>query len=71
MDMFAARLREVRRSARFTQQQLACRIGVDRSVYAMYESGKLVPSPRLLERICASCAVASDALAALAAEADA
>ena len=71
MDTFADHLRSVRRNARLTQQQLADYLSVDRSVYSMFESGKLVPSPCRLERICDKCAVPPDVRRALAEEAEA
>ena len=70
MKSFAEQLRDVRRNARLTQQQLAECIGVDRSIYAMYESGKLVPPPRLLEKICRRCAVTADVQRSLTAAAE-
>lgn len=70
MNAFAAHLCDLRRSARLTQQQLAARIGVDRSVYAMYESGKLVPAPQRLDAICNQCSASPDARRTLMTEAD-
>lgn len=70
MESFAERLSALRRSARLTQKQLADFLGVDRSVYAMYETGKLVPAPRKPEMICDRCAASSDARRMLETEAE-
>jgi len=49
--MIHERLREYRRANRLTQQQLANALGIDRSTYAYYETGRSSPSVLMLKRI--------------------
>lgn len=44
----AANLRRLRVSYGFSQKELAERLQIDRSLYALYESGKRCPDPELL-----------------------
>lgn len=46
--MFNERLREIRNYLELTQQQVADAIGVTRSTYAYYETGKTQPSIKTL-----------------------
>lgn len=48
---FGTRLKELRTSQKLTQQQLADRIGVAKSVVSYYESGDRYPSYDVLVRI--------------------
>ena len=48
---FGGKLKEVRRGQKLTQQQLAERIGVAKSVVSYYESGDRYPSYDVLVRI--------------------
>lgn len=44
MEIFGRRLREVRKSKKLTQQQIADEIGVNRGSYSNWEKGKREPS---------------------------
>ncbi|EMG32518.1 helix-turn-helix domain-containing protein [Streptococcus oralis] len=44
MKIFGKRLREVRKSKKLTQQQIADEIGVNRGSYSNWEKGKREPS---------------------------
>lgn len=47
-DLLYRRLREnlrrYRGEARYSQQEVACRLGISRSAYTYYETGKTVPT---------------------------
>ena len=44
----ASNLKRLRASYGFSQAELAARLQIDRSLYALYESGKRCPDPELL-----------------------
>ena len=44
MKIFGKRLREVRKSKKITQQELADRLGIKRNTYSDWENGKTEPS---------------------------
>lgn len=62
---FGARLRELRQGQRMTQQQLAERLGVAKSVISYYESGDRFPSYDVLIRISHTFHISTDALLGL------
>ena len=49
--MLNEELRVLRKRKNLTQQQVAERLGVDRTTYTSYETGKVYPSLRMLQRI--------------------
>lgn len=51
LSIFAQRLRQLRRANGLTQQKLAECLGLQRSTYAYYESGKTTPSFDTLRKI--------------------
>lgn len=51
--LLADRLKMARVVADYTQQQIADILGIERSVYAYYESGKTQPSSELIKRLAA------------------
>lgn len=50
-DQIANRLRELRKSKKLTQNDVAVYLGVDRSTYAYYENGSTKPSVSTLLRL--------------------
>lgn len=44
MKIFGKRLREVRKSKKITQQELADRLGIKRNTYSDWENGKTEPT---------------------------
>lgn len=51
MSGFDERLRKLRKQSGFTQQQLATRLGVTKSVISYYELRERSPSPEILIKI--------------------
>lgn len=51
-ERIAANLKQLRRSHNLSQAQLSSTIQLDRSLYALYESGKRTPDLDVLDRIC-------------------
>lgn len=51
MNATAARLRELRRSMKMTQHEVAVAIGVSDGAYAMYETAERVPRDDVKSRI--------------------
>ena len=51
-DGFGEHLRELRKKAWYTQTEMARRLGVDRSTYTYYETGKSQPNLKTLEKLC-------------------
>ena len=51
--VFAEFLKRIRNTAGYTQQNLADLLGVDRSTYSYYETGKTEPNIRQLTKIAA------------------
>ena len=45
------RLKQLRKSTGFTQQQIAQMLGIDRSSYSYYEMGKTRPSIKILIKL--------------------
>lgn len=60
--MFSERLKKSRKSAGLTQEELATRIGVERSSVGKYESTSTIPSPDVLARISKELNVTTDYL---------
>lgn len=60
--MFSKRLKESRKSAGLTQEELAIRIGVERSSVGKYESTSTIPSPDVLIKIATELNVTTDYL---------
>lgn len=50
-SVFSARLRELRTTAKMTQQEIADHMGIRRSTYAYYETGAIEPPLSLLQRL--------------------
>lgn len=48
---FSARLRELRTTAKMTQQEVADHLGIRRSTYAYYETGAIEPPLTLLQKL--------------------
>ncbi len=48
---FSLRLRELRAAAKMTQREVAEHLGIQRSIYAYYETGAVEPSLTLLRRM--------------------
>ena len=48
---FGAKLKELRKQAGLTQQQLADRVGVTKSVISFYELKERAPSPEVLTKL--------------------
>lgn len=46
------KLREIRKAAKFTQEQLANELGVNRATVSKYETGEISPSVEQLIKIC-------------------
>lgn len=51
---FAERLRSLRKNAGLTQQQLADKSGIGKSVIARYETGGAMPRPKTVEKLAAA-----------------
>jgi len=49
--MFSQRLRDLRKSRKITQEELAKILGVERSTVGKYESTDVIPSPTILVNI--------------------
>lgn len=59
---FGARLKELRKQAGLTQQQLASQIGVSKSVVSFYELRERTPSPEVLVKLASVFHVSADYL---------
>lgn len=59
---FGSRLKELRKQAGLTQQQLAYQIGVSKSVVSFYELRERTPSPEVLIKLSAVFHVSADYL---------
>ena len=55
-------IKECRLAAGFTQEELAARIGVDRTSVAKWETGKAYPRGETLEKLAATLGCTIDAL---------
>ena len=62
---FGSRLKELRRQSGMTQQQLADRIGVTKSVISFYELRERSPSPEVLAKLAYVFHVSTDYLLGL------
>ena len=63
MDInFGNRLKELRIQAGMTQQQLATKLGITKSVISFYELRERTPSPEILVKLAAEFKVSSDYL---------
>lgn len=62
MSEIGAKIRELRRSAKLTQEQLANKIGVEKSSIGKYETTNVVPSIDVLKKIASTFGVTVDAL---------
>ncbi len=63
MDInFGNRLKEMRIQAGMTQQQLASKLGITKSVISFYELRERTPSPEILVKLAAEFKVSSDYL---------
>ena len=60
MSATGEKLKELRHAAGFMQNQIAVLLGVDRSTYAYYETGKTVPSITSLQKLCSLYSVPMD-----------
>lgn len=60
IDMLSEQLKIIRKANKFTQQELADAIGIERSTYASYETGRNKPDVVLLSRIAKVFGVSSD-----------
>lgn len=58
--MLSEQLKIIRRANKFTQQGLADAIGIERSTYASYETGRNKPDVNLLSKIAKVFGVSSD-----------
>lgn len=58
--MLSEQLKIIRRANKFTQQELADAIGIERSTYASYETGRNKPDVNLLSKIAKVFGVSSD-----------
>lgn len=61
-DEFSQRLRRIRKECGLTQKVVAELLGVDRSTYAYYETGKTSPDPTTLARLASLFRVSADLL---------
>lgn len=50
-NILAERLKEKRKKYKFTQQEIADKIGVTQSTYAYYESGRNEPDVKILMKL--------------------
>lgn len=62
---FGKRLKELRRKANLTQEQLATRLGISKSVVSYYELSERTPSPEILIKLVSIFHVSSDYLLGL------
>lgn len=60
IDLLSEQLKIIRRANKFTQQELADAIGIERSTYASYETGRNKPDVNLLSKIAKVFGVSSD-----------
>lgn len=60
IDMLSEQLKIIRKANKFTQQGLADAIGIERSTYASYETGRNKPDVNLLSKIAKVFDVSSD-----------
>lgn len=60
IDMLSEQLKIIRKANKFTQQELADAIGIERSTYASYETGRNKPDVILLSKIAKVFGVSSD-----------
>ena len=51
MKIFGERLREVRKSKKITQQEVADRLGIKRNTYSDWENGKTEPTFEILVKL--------------------
>lgn len=51
MGLLAEELKKLRREAGLTQEEVARRLGLARYTYSRYETGKIIPSKEVVERI--------------------
>jgi len=58
--MLSEQLKQIRKANGFTQQSLADAVGIERSTYASYETGRNKPDVLLLKRIANVFGVSSD-----------
>ena len=58
--MLSEQLKIIRKANKFTQQELADAIGIERSTYASYETGRNKPDVNLLSKIAKVFGVSSD-----------
>ena len=61
-DNFASRLKQIRKDRRLTQEELASFLGINRSSYALYETGSRVPHDKNLRKIAEVLGVTTDYL---------
>ena len=50
-------IKNIRKSKKFTQLELANKIGVDKTTISAYERGKIMPPTDIFLRICIVCSV--------------
>lgn len=62
MNEFGYNLKSVRTAAGITQKDMSSRIGVAKSTYSLYESGKREPNVQMIKKIVAVLNISSDAL---------
>ena len=62
MVEFGEKLRTLRKEKNLTQQQLAARIGVKKSVISFYEMGDRMPSPEVIKKLASALHVSTDFL---------
>ena len=60
IDILSEQLKIIRKANKFTQQGLADAIGIERSTYASYETGRNKPDVNLLSKIAKVFGVSSD-----------
>ena len=61
-ELFAERLRTLRKNAGLTQKQLADKAGLSQTVITRYETGGAMPRPKAIEKLAAALDVAPAAL---------